>query len=98
MQIIFDGNIEVFINKMKLALGNGNIKTEGEIINSIIFKKFKEPDWSENEIILTFNSVSNSNRNYITITCFDSKGNDLLEFDSLSNMKIKTYFESILPK
>lgn len=98
MQIIFDGNIEVFINKMKLSLGNGEIKTEGKIINSIIFKNFNKPEWSENKIILNFNSTTNLNRNFIIITCFDGKGIDLLEFDSQSHIKIKTYFESILPK
>jgi hypothetical protein len=99
LRIIFDGDIEVFINKMKLSLGNDEIKTEGKTHNSIIFKNFNKPEWSENKIILTFFSTSNlSSRNAVTITCFDSKGNDLLEFDSQSNMKIKTYFESILPK
>jgi hypothetical protein len=98
MHILFDGDIEVFINKMKLSLGNEEIKTEGKIINSILYKNFKKLKWSENNIILTFSSVTNLNRNALTITCFDSKGNDLLEFDSQSNMKIKTYFESILPK
>lgn len=98
MQIIFDGNIELFINTMKLSLGNGEIKTEGKIINSIIFKNFKNLEWSENKIILTFSSTTNLNRNAALITCFDSKGNDLLEFDSQSHMKIKTYFESLLPK
>jgi hypothetical protein len=98
MHIIFDGNIDVFINKMKLSLGNERIQSKGKIINSIIFKNFKKPEWSENKIILTFSSVTNLNRNAVTITCFDSKGNDLLEFDSQSHIKIKTYFESILPK
>lgn len=98
LSIIFDGNINVFINKMKLTLGNEEIQTEGKIENSIIFKNFKKPEWSENKIILTFHSTTNLDRNAITVTCFDSKGNDLLEFDSQSYMKIKTYFESILPK
>lgn len=98
LSIIFDGNIDVFINKMKLTLGNEEIQTEGKIQNSIIFKNFKKPEWSENKIILTFHSTTNLGRNAITLTCFDSKGNDLLKFDSLSYMKIKTYFESILPK
>ena len=98
MHILFDGNVEVFINKMKLSLGNEEIKTEGEVLNSIIFKNFKKPEWSENKIMLKFSSVTNLNRNAITITCVDNKGNDLLEFDSKSHMKIKTYFESILPK
>lgn len=98
LSIIFDGNIDVFINKMKLSLGNEEIQSEGKIINSILFKKFKKTEWSENKITLTFLSTTNSSRNAITITCFDSKGNDLLEFDSLSNIKIKTYFDSILPK
>lgn len=98
MHIIFDGNIEVVINKMKLSLGNGEIKTEGKINNSIVFKNFNKPEWSENKIILNFNSTTNLNKNFITIICFDSKGNDLLEFESQSHMKIKTYFESILPK
>jgi len=98
MDIIFDGNIELFINKMKLSLGNEEIKTEGKVINWIIFKNFKKPEWSENKIILSFSSTTNLNRNAIVVTCFDSKGNDLLEFDSQSHIKIKTYFESILPK
>jgi hypothetical protein len=98
LKIIFDGNIEVFINKMKLSLGNEKIQTEVKTQNSIIFKNFKKPEWSENKIILTFFSASNLTMNAITITCFDSKGNDLLEFFRQSNMKIKTYFESILPK
>ena len=98
LSIIFDGNIDVFINKMKLSLGNEEIQSEGKIINSILFKHFKKPEWSENKINLTFLSTTNLSRNAITITCFDSKGNDLLEFDSKSNRKIKTYFESILPK
>lgn len=98
LKIIFDGNIEVFINKMKLTLGNEEIKTEGKIINSIIFKNFKKPEWSKNKIILTFHSITNLGRNAVTVTCFDTKKNDLLEFDSQSHMKIKTYFESILPK
>jgi hypothetical protein len=98
LSIIFDGNIDLFINKMKLSLGNEEIQSEGKIINSILFKHFKKPEWSENKINLTFLSTTNLGRNAITITCFDSKGNDLLEFDSKSNRKIKTYFESILPK
>jgi len=98
MQILFDGNIDLFINKMKVALGNEEIQSEGKVTNSIIFKNFKKPEWSENKIILTFSSTTNLNRNFITIICFDSKGNDLLEFDSQSHIKIKTYFESILPK
>lgn len=98
LSIIFDGNIDVFINKMKLTLGNEEIQTEGKIQNSIIFKNFKKPEWSENKIILTFHSITNLGRNAITITCFDTKKNDLLEFDSQSHMKIKTYFESMLPK
>lgn len=98
LSIIFDGNIEVFINKMKLSLGNEQIQTEGKIQNSIIFKNFKKPEWSENKIILTFFSTTNLGRNAITMTCWDSKGNDLLEFDSQSHIKIKTYFESIIPK
>ena len=97
LSIIFDGNIDLFINKMKLSLGNEEIQSEGKIINSILFKHFKKPEWSENKINLTFLSTTNLSRNAITITCFDSKGNDLLEFDSKSNRKIKTYFESILP-
>lgn len=98
LSIIFDGNIDVLINKMKLSLGNEEIQSEGKIINSILFKNFKKTEWSENKITLTFLSTTNLSRNAITITCFDSKRNDLLEFDSQSHMKIKTYFESILPK
>lgn len=96
LHIIFDGNIELFLNKMKLSLGNENIQTEGKINNTILFKHFKKPEWSKNKITLTFTSTSYLGRNAISITCFDSKGNDLLEFDSESNRKIKTYFESIL--
>jgi len=95
---IFDGNIDVFINKMKLSLGKDEIKTEDNVLNSIIFKNFKKPEWSENKIILTFSSTTNLRRNAVVVSCFDSKGNDLLEFDSQSHMKIKTYFENILPK
>jgi hypothetical protein len=98
LSIIFDGNIDVLINKMKLSLGNEEIQSEGKIINSILFKNFKKTEWSENKITLTFLSTTNLSRNAITITCFDSKRNDLLEFDSQSHMKIKTYLESILPK
>lgn len=98
LNIIFDGNIDLFINKMKLTLGNEQIQAEGKTRNSIIFINFKKPEWSNNKITLTFHSITNLNRNAVTITCFDSKGNDLLEFDSQSHMKIKTYFESILPK
>ncbi len=98
LSIIFDGNVEVFINKMKLSLGNEQIQNEGKIRNSIIFKNFKKPEWSENKIILTFFSTTNLGRNAVTVTCLDSKGNDLLEFDSQSHIKIKTYFESLLPK
>ncbi|NDP28651.1 MAG: hypothetical protein GZ087_14705 [Flavobacterium sp.] len=98
LSIIFDGNIEEFINKMKLSLGNAEITTEGKFVNSIIFKNFKKPEWSEDKIILTFSSTTNLGRNAVVVTCFDSTGNDLLELESKSNMKIKTYFESLLPK
>ncbi|MFT3795711.1 hypothetical protein [Flavobacterium sp.] len=97
-RIVYDGSITTLVNKLKIGLGNEDVKSDAVTHKVIYFKKFKRPEWSDQKITLRFESLSNGNRHLISIVCTDSEGVDLLEFGSESQQKIKRYLESLLVK
>lgn len=96
LEIVYDGDIEVFVNKLELDLGNVNPIIDGKLNKTIYFQRFKKPEWSENKLTLKLQSISNGNHHMISIVCTDNKKNDLLEYGSETQKKIMDYLESKL--
>jgi len=96
LEIVYDGNIEIFVNKLKLDLGNVLALTDGKISKLIYFKRFKKIEWSENKLTIRLQSISNDGQHMISITCFDNRDNDLLRYGSESQQKIIQYLEEKL--
>ncbi|WP_298223654.1 hypothetical protein [Flavobacterium sp.] len=96
LEIVYDGDIEIFVNKLELDLGNVNPVIDGKLNKTIYFQRFKKPEWSENKLTLKLQSISNGNHHMISIVCTDNKKNDLLEYGSETQKKIIDYLENKL--
>ena len=96
LEIVYDGDIEIFVNRLKLDLENVNAIIDGRFNKTIYFERFKKPEWSENKLTLKLQSISNGNHHMISITCTDNKKNDLLEYGSETQKKIIDYLDSKL--
>ena len=89
--IVYDGDINAFVNKLKIDLKNVEIVSDEKTHKRIYFKNFRKFEWNGNKITLKFESISNLNRHMITIICFDDDNKDLLEPGSQTKEKIKQY-------
>lgn len=96
LQIFYDGDINAFINRLKIDFGNDDTHHNGKISKLIFFRGIKKSDWTKNKFTLRISSLSNLNRHDITITCIDNKNNDLLEYGSETQLKIISYLEDKL--
>jgi hypothetical protein len=89
--IVFNGDINRFVNKLKLDLQNVDEIRNKPGTKKIYFRKFKKPEWSDGKITLLLESSSFENRHIVTIVCTDNKDHDLLEENSPSKIEIKKY-------
>ena len=94
--IVFDGDENRFVNKLKLELQNVEEIRNKPSTKKIYFSRFKKPEWSDSKITLLYESSSFENRHMITIICYDNKDRDLLEENSQSKVEIKKYLQEKL--
>jgi len=74
--IVFDGDENRFVNKLKLELQNVEEIRNKPGTKKFYFRKFKKPEWSDGKITLLYDSSSFGNRHMITIVCYDNKDRD----------------------